>query len=481
MNENLDFKYLVALFEAIEAFSKEHDFRYRGSDLRYAVERELYFSYSQNKNLHALFASLGQKNISKLPDFQSEVECLLASYLLKKTRDLRDTATSHRKRGDGAGKWIARRIVAQWFSLVNWNIRLRRKAKPVILAHVVHQKFARFLEPVIDEIAKQENNLDFLLWDSKLFRLLPAGSPWRGAHSELSYLTAYYNGIYDYLAALRPKCVVLVEGNAPRDELVNQACRQLSIPTVCLQHGWSPVAHPGFKNMTYDKFLAWGRSFVDLLRPHNPQEKFIVCGSPHLPERTDEELREKIDRCVKKPGIGFFLQPISQLIHPWINAAFVEVIERVAKANPKAEVLVREHPNFQLSPEILRRFSTIENLRLVPPGQFTLASVLDRCLVASAINSSTLLESIGSGTIPVVFNATSLPRYLPDIEAMGLGFEAKDAEACFKIISNIVHEPLRYTEPFKETLLKTRRNLLEHGVPRSTQKIAAEILQFAQT
>src|SRR5207245_2731811 len=70
-----------------------------------------------------------------------------------------------------------------------------------------------------------------------------------------------YDRFHDAVFHLRPACLVVVEGNAPQDETINQACAQLGIPTVCVQQGWSPVLHNGFRNMSYTRMTVWGQGF----------------------------------------------------------------------------------------------------------------------------------------------------------------------------------------------------------------------------
>ena len=59
------------------------------------------------------------------------------------------------------------------------------------------------------------------------------------------------------------------------------------ISCLCIQQGWSPIVHNGFRNMSFSAMLTWGEGFAELLRPHNPAQRFVVTGSPVFDRRHD--------------------------------------------------------------------------------------------------------------------------------------------------------------------------------------------------
>ena len=57
------------------------------------------------------------------------------------------------------------------------------------------------------------------------------------------------------LDLLKPQCSVVVEGNSPTDIIMSEASRFLDIPCFCIQQGWSPYVHSGFRNMCFTEMF----------------------------------------------------------------------------------------------------------------------------------------------------------------------------------------------------------------------------------
>jgi hypothetical protein len=238
------------------------------------------------------------------------------------------------------------------------------------------------------------------------------------------------------LEALRPQRVVVIEGNAPTDEILNRAAHSKGIACACLQQGWSPVIHSGFRNMSYDQMAIWGRGFGDLLAPHNPDQEFVVTGSHMLeqdsgPSGLAEELRGR-------PAAGFFLQGTSPVIEPEHLAALNLVALRAADELPDVAIVVREHPGAPLAERDRAEFELRDNVVFAPPSTARLRDVLGAVSVAVSIYSTTLVEAAALGVIPLVFAVTSLERYLPDIAAIGAGLEVRSEQDAFTQLSRLV-------------------------------------------
>ena len=80
----------------------------------------------------------------------------------------------------------------------------------------------------------------------------------------------------------KPKCIVTLEGNAPQDIIALEVAKKLKVPCYCIQQGWAPLIHNGFRNMNFSEYFVWGKEFKNLLRKHNPNQKFFITGSPFL-------------------------------------------------------------------------------------------------------------------------------------------------------------------------------------------------------
>src|SRR5699024_10609006 len=74
------------------------------------------------------------------------------------------------------------------------------------------------------------------------------------------------------------RAVVLAEGNAPEDETLARVGARLGLPTICVQQGWSPLVHTGFRNMSFAAMAMWGEGFGEILAPANPGQHFLAVG-----------------------------------------------------------------------------------------------------------------------------------------------------------------------------------------------------------
>jgi hypothetical protein len=239
---------------------------------------------------------------------------------------------------------------------------------------------------------------------------------------------------------VRPGVIVVPEGNAPICEVARLAATSAGVRTICIQHGWSPVAHPGFRNLAFDDMLVWGPLFAELLTADNPDQHFTVVGNPNiLPMARGPDLERPIR------AIGFFLQKGGPLIGPDDWDAFLDLIGWMAVSFPQIEVVIRDHPSTpSLDCRERDRIGPHSNIRLMPPSDHPLTDVLAHCDIVVSAYSTTLLEALAFGAIPVIFGASGLASYHPDLAAMGAAIQVASLEAAKdKLASVIVNEKIR--------------------------------------
>jgi hypothetical protein len=143
---------------------------------------------------------------------------------------------------------------------------------------------------------------------------------------------------------------------------------------------------------------------------------------------------------------------------------------------PEVPVLIREHPNHDISSqdrEELKRFSSI---RLMPPHAHSLIEVMAELRMSVSLYSSTILESIAAGVFPLVLNLTSLPSYYPDIHGAGAGTEVKSIEAAKDVIRRALEDPA-FTARFDAAAAQVRSRFFLNE-PHPARKIADEIARF---
>ncbi|HVZ22872.1 MAG TPA: hypothetical protein VG871_17485 [Vicinamibacterales bacterium] len=442
------FAFVEAVCDAIERFTAvavKNDrsaFWYRGANLRYAVERALYVRLVNDDRLCVSFCE-GSNALLQLDD---------------------ESFSRHR--------WFERAVVRHRLRAEYLRLKRSRGSSAVIdagdhrsvIAHVIHEKFVRYLRPVMDKLPATHAYLA-VLDESFPVKLEQEGVPYIDASQlelpparvplsllQVSELTAWYDRIYHALSILRPRCVVLAEGNAPQDEVANRVCGVLGIPTVCVQHGWAHIVHTGFRHMTYSKMAVWGDGFADILRPFNPDQQFVSTGHPGL----------KTGACnADGQAIGFFLQAPGVLITRDAWRCFLTLIRQTADRLPDRRILVREHPARPLEPSE-RALLVAPNIQFVPPAIEDLGTVLRDVGVVVSIYSTTLLEGLASGAVPVVVNLTSSPSYFPDIAASGAGVEVRDTGDALDVITRLAASD-QYRDQFVQPRCDFRSRFFEPG------------------
>ncbi len=370
------------------------------------VERHLYFSLLADRGLYREFVAreCGLEDDESIPP--SDLAGLISPYLLG-------------QRLESAGARLG-----LWSRLLRFAYRRQGRATvrhggeadhpPRVLFLVIHPKFVRYFRPIAEALPVESAFLtieDPTLFESleaaRLPRvgidLTPKAAAQTGPRVKIAgfeYSTSPFDGfairfnaIRAAFKGLRPDCIVVPEGNAPITELVNRAAKSLSIPTLCVQQGWSPVVHPGFRNMTYSAMCVWGKGFAELLAAHNPNQRFITTGNHIIACR-----RQGDDR--NRNAVAFFLQKGPAYFRYCIQNHMLELIAWTAKEFPDGEVRVREHPSAPLTAFELAAFDGLPNVRLVPPEQETLNDVLVGCRVAVAMYSTTILEAAATDAGP---------------------------------------------------------------------------------
>ena len=307
----------------------------------------------------------------------------------------------------------------------------------IILLHVVQAKFASFLRPVVQALRRP---CAFLVFeDPALFAQLDGQPRLHITLDEadrrllsvdrfglLEFFATFLNAIVKALAEIRPLCLVVPEGNSPYNELFNRAGHALGIPSLCIQQGWSPVIHTGFRNMSYDRMCVWGGGFVDALAPFNPEQRFVVTGSHVITPRMRQRGRSA-------GAIAFFLQTGgSPLITTEAAKAMLDFAIWAAGQFPEREIRVRPHPSKPLTTEERALLGGAGSLLVCASCLLDMAlleEVLNEADIAVSIFSTTILEAAAAGVIPLIVNVAGLPHYNPDIAREGAALEVTDFAA----------------------------------------------------
>lgn len=296
----------------------------------------------------------------------------------------------------------------------------------LLMAH--HAKFVRYMRPILDAMpgtgafllkgraaqaalgVPDEESLPMPLATPPAVTL--AVRSWRA-------LCVMVTEIETALRRYSPRCVLVAEGDAPYHEALALVGRKLGVPVFCLQWGAFPyrAPHLGFRHMHHKAFLTWGEGFAAQLRPYNPDQTFVSVGSHVLNGRKDKAHRR----------IVFLMQATDNyaiLQDHWRQ--FMEFTAWTARNHPDWEIVIRPHPSLPLSDDEAARLSVFANVRFQDSIEVPMGEALEGATMAVSLISSAILEAIPQGVFPFLFNPTTLvPRFQPDLEALGVGIETK--------------------------------------------------------
>ncbi len=214
--------------------------------------------------------------------------------------------------------------------------------------------------------------------------------------------------LHQMLLKIRPKAVLIRCGYGRFPMALSQACKELNIPSIELQHGLITAYLPAYrrsapttnKDCVPDFLLTQGKIYTELVRNGNlfDREKVISVGYPYL-EQTLKELE-------KKPGLKDSLSPFQRNIlftSQWIMAAEIQkfVIKTAVlleQENKDVGILFKPHPYDKNSYSELKKY---KHIILVDKYEdtFKLFPVAD---VHATVYSTSGLEAIAFG-IPNIF------------------------------------------------------------------------------
>ena len=494
---DFEYEYIEALCKAIELFiegvEKEDKsvFVYRGANLKYALERVFYFSFLNNKNLTELFKKWKLDQLPKEIILNNKTEKELAILLCN--RELPPDAINFVKKitvrniAKSSIRKIFKillldKIIGFFIEFSDYNYFNKTKNPPIIIT-LVHQKFVNYLKPITDALDSDYKYLsiydrvNYFLLENKLplVKIRAFGYRIKNFIDRRRYLsdaglTMQYDIIYGALKRLRPESVLIIEGNAANNEIVNQACKKLGIKTVCIQQGWSPIIHSGFRNMSYSKMLVWGEGFAQLLAPYNPEQKFVAVGSHILNPPT----KTKDKTIGKQKTISFFLSAPSGLLTPKIWDEYFNLIIWTAKELKDQKIIVSDDPVRPLNEEKIKLLTQFNNLTIVSPLKQKLKDTLNSSDITVLVMSTIILESIAANVFPIIFNITSLPNFFPDVNGYGAGIEVRNTADAQKILKKIAAED-DFINSFNPAMDKFRKEFFSGWGENSVKKIIEEI------
>ena len=489
--QDFGYEYVIALCEAIEKVVKKeeaatpHIFTYKELNLRFAVERALYFSYANSASLFDIFTKWKTDSLPK----QIQAKDNAQKKLIREMCNVEESKI-YVKTGN-TGKIIIKSSVRVFINIFRLNTLVsfirkqinfsNQNKKYQVLFYVINERFVRFMKPIFDKIGVP---CAYITTDTKTANYLEKEKIPHVRVSRFGYMlsklaqkdstlkrfmiTEYYDLLSDSINNIHPKSVVLVEGNVPAYETVNQICKKLNIKSVCIQQGWSPIVHNGFRNMSYTKMLVWGDGFANDLRIYNPKQKFVTVGNFTVETQQSKNITQ-----IKT--VALFFHGTGRMIPPKTLEDFLDFTKRLVKDFQNINIIIREHPVYKLDQKIKTELINSGNVVFMSGPEYSLESVMEKSDLNISVYSGTCLESISAGILPLMINITSCPNFFPDIAKLGAGIEVKSTDEALETIKRLIENP-NIIQKFKEPMEKFRKEYFAFDKETSMKNIVKEIV-----
>jgi len=355
-------------------------------NIKHAVERDLYFGF-MNRLEFFYNIYLTKKMPNNLHTFQEMVLLLLLKQDIKPLK-----------------------INSQLHTLPFSNFVIKKKKIMFIVVRVHHLKHIESLIQSLEKnsysIACRETNtavIKYIISKGYNYTLIQEPKKKKFILPEhlkqlkpAQYLETFYNTIIKY----KPSTIITTEGCHIDDELSCKIGNMLNLQTICIQHGYAPENSTLFRNMNYKYLISWGSFFTRELQQNNPNSKVLSIGNTNIDTKTIRKKEVKV--------ISFFLQMVRSYLTKQDYKNFLILIAKIAKLQPQIQIIVREHPLNPLSQKELYKFKKFNNIIFMNPNKFTTQEVLDRSDIAVSISSTSIVEAIALGALPIYINKETI-------------------------------------------------------------------------
>ena len=464
VEDSFGYSYWLKITDGIEEYIKEQKsdhFKYNNIDFVYAFSRKVYFILVSR-------TLIKEKIKNAILNKEETLEIALDNKTIRKILELMYKNIQF--------KFLENKPKIE--HIIEQKIVIGDINQEYDYLFIIHQtKFIRYFSHIYEALDScifvlvnlSDDAID--LCKSKEYRYITVNYNYLNSSNicwDINGLTQDYDISNLVLDKLNPKKIILPEGNIGIGEVYNLAAQSRRVGTICIQQGWSPVCHIGFRNMHYDKFLLWGDKFKELLQPYNCNQKFIVTGNHNLNSSEDNNTVDK--------GIGVFLQHYSGSImfNKKEYDELIVFIYEIAIKYPLKKIIIRKHPGYELEDYIIDKFKNFNNIEYMHSEEYTLNEVLRKISISIAIHSTVLLESLAYNVIPFIFNNTAMPHYEPDISKNGLAVEVSNTTDGLGEITKIINDK-EYSAILVENINKNKIKYFFESKENTIKNIIKEI------
>lgn len=490
------YDYIMALCSAIEEVIRQEEvknpdiFTYKGSNLRYAITRALYFSYVNHDQLFEIYIQSKKETLISVIKVKDDIEKKLITTMCNVRED--KIIIEPRAEMIEQIKTMIKpsvRFCIKIFLLDKIATLIRKKinffqqknSTCSVLFFTINERFVQYMKPIFDKmpvscqfITHNPVTANYLNQEKipfvKISSFLYSIKRWSQKDSWIKrfYLTEQYDLLEDSILRIYPKSIVFVEGNAPQYEVVNRICKKFGIQSVCVQQGWAPIVNNGFRNMSYSKMLVWGEGFAKDLAPYNTNQHFTVTGNFMVETKPPKDIK-------KIKTIALFSHGKTRIVPSKTLKDFVDFARQLANKYQSINIIIREHPVYKLDQKTKSELEKCDNVMFMSEPKYSLESIMEKSNINITVFSTVSLESLSAGILPIIINTTSCPKFFPDIDKMKAGIEVKTTNEALQTVEMLIRDPKEFNK-FKEPMKKFRKEYFAYDKETAMKNIIKEII-----
>lgn len=424
-------------------------------NLRYAIEREMYFNFIFNIDYFYKFY-INKQSDSTIKKFKADILKLMIEEKIDIKIPISTTNT------------VLEKKIQRYTS---------NSSKIVFL--IMSLKFLKYAEDLINQLKHKEIHLLCFDKTKELINYIEekeySYSLFEYYYDE-SYFSDHLKGLQtsiilpsfvNTLCVLKPSTIISFEGHSIVGQLSGELGKLMQIKTICIQHGYAPFYPTTFRNMNYSKFLTWGEYFSEGFKPYNPNGQFIAVGNHIIPNFDNKNKKVKV--------VSFFVQVTKYFISQEYYENFIELILHTAKNNQNLKIVVREHPSNPIPKKYIDLLSLEENIEFMNNETHTVGEVLEQSDVAVSISSTTLIEALEMNVIPIYVNLPKLTMYQRLKDKNPYIPMPKTVEEAIEIIKNLIDDSQYYND-LKELIFQQKDYLFKAHGKEALGNIIKEIL-----
>ena len=402
--------------------------RYKGIDLCKIIEVKMYWQVMNDPDIGRMFRS----------DSPEVDEQLIDRVISRKISQI--------KRNPIGFPFRVIKDIAMWFRSKLLLAKKAKKASVDVVVPVNQKKYFPYTGKIVRRLeeegkvvmyyvfghARHENNGDIdrsrIMVEARLFPEF-----WNPAYYQATSVCRSIDKVLGTWLQYQPKKAMLVEGDTSILHVIGFVSRITGCETNCLQWGsiGTSVPKTGWRNMPFDRFLAWGEFFRESVEQYNRDMEVLTVGHPNIdntvrkPADSASSAHDQQNTGDKEQDTGedrsgkIILFAVQKIMKPFINEEdldrFINTAVGTARQMPEYTIRIRSHPNYPIPDEIKQKHAHIRNIQWHDYFSASLDESLKDSLVCVTISSTLSFEALNYGALPVFLKVNNIELYLHKI------------------------------------------------------------------